>query len=109
MAGGTGVFLDLVEKNNIPKVVMGIEKAVADSFKADKAPGRIILVTGARDRATSPAEAKRRAAICVGIFKDLRGDLSWGLDRILDALPRFLQMTLDGVSWEPEAKRVHTY
>jgi len=102
-----GVFLDLVEQKSIPKVVLGIEKAVADSFIEDKQPGRLILVVGsaAKDRETSLAEAKRRAAICVKIFKELRGDLSWGLDRILDNMPKFLRMTLDGVPWEPEAKR----
>lgn len=102
-----GEFLDLVEKRSIPKVVLGIEKAVADSFRSDKAPGRIILVTGvsAAKRETSREEAKRRMQICIDIFKALRGDLSWGLDRILDHLPDYLRKHLDGVPWEPEARR----
>jgi hypothetical protein len=104
-----GVFLDLVEQKAYPKVILGIEKAVADSFKEDKKPGQIILVTGPTNRETPREEAKRRAKICIKIFKDLRGDLSWGIDRILDSLPKFLRMELDGVSWEPEAQRASWY
>ncbi len=102
-----GEFLDLVDPSNTAKVVLGIEKAVVTSFEQDKQPGRIILVTGlsSSSRETPREEAKRRMAICIKIFKELRGDLSWGIDRILDHLPEFLRMTLDGQAWEPVAKR----
>lgn len=101
----TGVFLDLVTSAQMPTVLAGVERAVLRSFNEDQQPGRIILVTGARNRAPTRAEQKRRAEICVKIFKVLRGDLSWGVERILDSLPKFLRCELDGRSWEPEARR----
>jgi hypothetical protein len=99
------MFLDLVTSDQIPKVVKGFEAAIAKSFEQDRQPGRIILVTGVADKAPSPSEMKRRGEMCLKIFKSLRGDLSWGLDRILDELPRFLRAELDGTPWEPEARR----
>lgn len=99
-----GVFLDLVQQDQIPKVVRGIEAAVLKSFEAEKLPGRIILVTGASAASPRQAEMKRRVELCTKIFKSLRGDLSWGIDRILDQMPRFLRCELDGVPWEPEAR-----
>lgn len=75
------------------------------SFKQDRQPGRIILVTGARGAPPSRAEYVRRTEICVKIFRELRGDLKWTVERILDHLPGFLRKQLDGVPWEPEARR----
>lgn len=100
-----GVFASLIEHDQVATVVVGIEKAVVRSFEKDKQPGRIILVTGAADAKPTAAEAKRRGQICVKMFRELRGDLKWTVERILDEMPRFLQMELDGVSWEPVAKR----
>lgn len=99
------MFLDLVAKDQIPKVVRGLERAVEKSFADDQQPGRIILVTGVAKKAPSQAEMKRRGELCLKIFMALRGDLSWGIDRILDQLPRFLRLELDGTPWEPEARR----
>jgi hypothetical protein len=98
-----GEFASLVTEDQIPNVVAGIEKAVLKSFEEDRAPGRIILVT-ALPRITRD-EVKRRSEICMKIFRELRGDLKWTVARIVDHLPKFLRMTLDGVSWEPEARR----
>lgn len=100
-----GVFASLLEANQIPKVLRGIESAVVHSFLADKTPGRIILVTGATDQGPKMEEVKRRGEICLRIFRELRGDLKWTVDRILDALPRFLRSELEGTPWEPEARR----
>lgn len=99
-----GVFLDLFTHDQIPKVLLGIEKAILKSFEQDRRPGRIILVTGAADRKPGTEEMKRRGQICVKILKALRGDLSWGVDRMLDQLPTFLRKELDGESWEAEAR-----
>lgn len=98
-----GVFASLVTEDRIGDVVAGIEAAVVASFAADLAPGRVILVH-AGPRVTH-AETKRRADICVNIVRALRGDLKWGLERILDALPAFLRKELDGEAWEPDARR----
>ncbi len=100
-----GVFASLIEHDQVQTVVLGIERAVIRSFAKQKEPGRIILVSGSADAKPTAAEAKRRSQICVKMFRELRGDLSWTVERILDEMPRFLQMELDGVSWEPQAKR----
>ncbi len=98
-----GVFASLIDGNQIPRLVKGIEAAVLKSFEDDRKPGRIILVT-ALPRVTA-AEVKRRSEKCVAIFKVLRGDLKWSLDKIIDHLPRYLRAELDGTSWEPEARQ----
>lgn len=100
-----GIFLDLVQHDQIPKVVHGFEVAVTKSFLEEQRPGRIILVTGARDAGPKTEEVKRRGQMCLKIFMALRGDLAWGVDRILDCLPRYLRAELDNVPWEPEARR----
>jgi hypothetical protein len=51
------------------------------------------------------AETKRRFDICARIFKTLRGDLGWGLDRALDHIPIFLRNELDGINWNESRKR----
>lgn len=89
----------------LAKVVLGIERAVKLSFDRQREPGHIILVNGSRDAPPSQAEAKRRIEICVKMFRELRGDLKWTVERIVDEMPRFLKMQIDGVSWEPEARR----
>ncbi len=99
----TGVFASLITDDKVGTVALGIEAAVAQSFIEDTRPGRIILVhAGAR---ISRDEIKRRGAICIKIFRALRGDLKWAIERILDHLAVYLRKELDGVSWEPEARR----
>lgn len=90
-------------EDKIGKVVIGIEAAVAQTFLQDSAPGRIILVHGGA-RITA-GEIKRRTEMCLAIFKVLRGDLKWTVERILDFLPTYLRKQLDGAPWEPEARR----
>ena len=99
-----GVFASLVLEKQIPTVVKGIQAAVNASFAAEKHVGRIILVSGAADRAPSHAELQRRTAICFKIFRELRGDLQWAVPRIVDHLPKYLRNVLDGVAWEPSAR-----
>lgn len=98
-----GVFAGLITDDKIPTVVAGVERAVAASFEADRAPGRVILVHGGPR--ISRTEMKRRGELCLKVFRVLRGDLKWGVDRIVDELPKYLRAELDGVAWEPEAKR----
>jgi hypothetical protein len=98
-----GEFAGLVTDERIPQVVAGIERAVLKSFEEDAAPGRVILVTGAPR--ISRDEIRRRAAICMRIFRQLRGDLNFGIEKILDHLPKFLRCELDGIPWEPDATR----
>ncbi|HET9621194.1 MAG TPA: hypothetical protein VFP84_07500 [Kofleriaceae bacterium] len=72
-------------------VTLGIERAVARSFAADRA----------RITAT---EVGRRFDLCLCMVAHLRGDLGWGLQRILDRLPHYLRCELDGQPWEPDRR-----
>ncbi len=85
-----GVFLDLVSADQLGQVTLAIERTIAESLRADGA-----RVTG--------AEVRRRFKICERLIRELRGDLGWSLQRVLDHLPRYLRCELDGVPWAPEA------
>jgi len=75
------------------RITRAIESAVARSFRES----RLYVVTG--------AEMRRRAAICVELVRELRGDLKWSIPRICDALPRGLRAKLDGTPWDPQNER----
>ena len=85
------VFLDLVERNQLATALGGIERAVVNSLTED----------GAR---VTRDEVRRRFCICERLLRQLRGDLHWGLTRVLDHLPRYLRYELDGQPWEPDAR-----
>lgn len=101
------MFASLVTEDKVGKVALGIEAAVAQSFIDDMQPGRVIIVHGG-NRITQ-AEIKRRGEMCIKIFRMLRGDLKWTIERILDHLPQYLRKELDGLTWEPEARRASWY
>jgi hypothetical protein len=86
-------FLDLVERGQLERALHGLERAVARSFETDRA------------RMTD-AEVRRRFAICERVFRQLRGDLGWGLHRVLDHLPHYLRCELDGLPWEPDRRTI---
>ena len=86
-----GDFLDLVDSGQLARAVVGIEQAVTGSFETD----------GAR---MTDAEIRRRFAICERLFRQLRGDLGWGLVRVIDHLPHYLRCELDGQAWEPDRR-----
>ena len=86
-------FLDLVEHGQLARVAHAIETAVTTSFKTD----------GARPTGD---EVKRRFRVCERIFRALRGDLSWGLERVLDRLPHYLRCELDRVPWKPDKRTI---
>lgn len=87
------VFMDLVTKDQVGRVALAIERAVASSFAADGA------------RPTSD-EVRRRFRICEALLRQLRGDLGWGLQRVIDHLPHYLRCELDGAPWRPDARVV---
>jgi hypothetical protein len=83
------------------RVVRAIEDAIMLSFGRDAArDGREPRMTG--------DEVKRRFDMCVSIFKTLRGDLGWSIERTLDNLPRLLRAELDGVPWIPDGRAMWT-
>lgn len=84
-------FLSLIDTAQLGQVLHVIEKAVMDSLDAD----------GAR---LTAAEVRRRFQICERLIRQLRGDLGWGLQRVLDHLPHYLRCELDGQPWEPDRR-----
>ena len=86
-------FMDLLEKDEIARVMLAIERAVSKSFADDGA-----RMTG--------DEIRRRFAICERLIRRLRGDLGWGLHRVLDHLRHYLRCELDGQAWEPDARTI---
>jgi hypothetical protein len=98
----SGVFLDLVSQDQIAKVVLGIEAAVLQSFETDQVRLSPILI---RQVQITQDEMKRRSQLCIRIFRELRGDLKWGIERILGHMPIALRTALDGGDWRPEQAR----
>lgn len=86
-----GTFSGLVALGEVGRVTIAFEEMIAISFITDKA------------RLTR-AEVKRRFAICASIFKKLRGDLHWGIDRALHFMPTYLRDELEGVDWKPDTR-----
>jgi hypothetical protein len=87
----TRAFLNILENDHLAQVFIGIEHAVAKSFDDDHSQ-----MTG--------AEVRRRFDICARLVGQLRGDLGWGLQRVLDHLPGYLRCELDGQPWEPDRR-----
>ena len=87
----TRLLLQALAKDELGRLTLGIEQAVTRSFAADGA-----RMTG--------AEVRRRFGICERLFRQLRGDLGWGLVRVLDHLPEYLRCELDGMPWEPDRR-----
>ena len=52
------------------------------------------------------AEIRRRFAICERLLRELRGDLGWGLQRVLGHLPHYLRCELEGVPWAPDERAI---
>ena len=90
-----GVFLNLVAREQVGQVALAFERAVAGSFAED----------GARPTGD---EVRRRFAMCERLLRQLRGDLGWGLQRVLDHLPRYLRSELDGIPWSPNVRTLWT-
>jgi hypothetical protein len=95
MAGELAALVQ--DERLLGRVVRAIEDAIVLSFGRDAArDGREPRMTG--------AEVKRRFEMCVSIFKTLRGDLGWSVERTLDHLPGLLRAELDGVPWVPDGR-----
>ncbi|TMQ13317.1 MAG: hypothetical protein E6J91_18860 [Deltaproteobacteria bacterium] len=84
-------FLHLVEQGRLDQAALAIEHIVTRSFEAD----------GSR---VTASEVRRRFEICERLFRQLRGDLGWGLQRVLDHLPHYFRCELDGQPWEPDRR-----
>ena len=84
---------ELAGGDELTRLVLGIERAVARSFEID----------GAR---MTTSEVRRRFQVCARLLCQLRGDLGWGLQRVLDHLPHYLRCELDGERWEPDRRTI---
>jgi hypothetical protein len=87
------------DQEQLAKAVLGIEAAVAASFASDLERSSIVMPFG-RGSITQ-TEIKRRGELCIGMLRELRGDLGWSIDRINDHLPGMLRKRLDGEDWTP--------
>lgn len=83
-----------VDASNV--VAQRVERAVIRSFETRPLPLRGITTS----------EAKRRVQICEQIWKVLRLEKRWSLQRACDHLYRYLVAELDGVAWEPDHRTV---
>lgn len=92
------VLLDLVMHDQLPRAGAIIHKAVEESFATDRP----------KMRHMTHAEVKRRFDIALRIFKTLRGDKGWSLERIGDNLPAYVRNELDGVAWQPDTRSLWT-
>lgn len=51
------------------------------------------------------SDRKQRFKICMDWAVTLRGDLKWGVHRIVGAMPEILRATLSGGIWEPSQRQ----
>jgi len=80
-------------RDDLARVVVAIEVTVMKSLREDGA------------RATGD-EIQQRFDICECLIRLLRGDLGWGLQRVIDHLPHYLRCELDGQRWEPDRRTI---
>ncbi len=93
-------FLELAKGDPVVlnQVVRGFEKVIRNSFAPDKDP--------VRGGTPTASHVRERFVICERIFRALRNDKQWGVQRILDKLPEYLHCELNGQSWEPDNRSV---
>lgn len=75
---------------DLGRITIGIYEAISQSFEEQKM------------RNPTREEVKRRFGICINWAKTLRGDLKWGLDRIVDTMGDVLRTELMGTKFEPD-------
>ena len=78
---------------DLGRVTLGIYSAIEKSFVEQN------MRNPTRD------EIKRRFGICINWAKTLRGDLKWGLDRIVDTMPEVLRAHLLGGEFKPDTRQ----
>lgn len=88
-----GEFSKLVAEQEVGRVTCGILRTIERSFADD----------GSRK---TQSEVARRFQICEKIFRLLRGDKGWGIQRVLGKLPEYLRCELDGKPWVPDERTI---
>lgn len=56
-------------------------------------------------RSDTDADKRQRFKTCMDWAVALRGDLKWGVQRIVGAMPEILRTTLSGGIWEPSQRQ----
>ena len=79
-----------------PVVAQAVERAVMRSFETRPMPLRGITTS----------EARRRVQVCEQVWRALRLDKRWSVQRACDHLYRYLIAELDGVAWEPDSRSI---
>jgi hypothetical protein len=90
-----GEWLKLIDEGTLGQVTRRFHEAIEKSLEPGAHPMRHL----------TQAEVKHRFNLCADIFSKLRGDLKWGLQRILDNLPRYLNDKIAG-KFMPDARTV---
>jgi hypothetical protein len=96
-----------------PRVQSSKEKLAAYLFPH---PAMGVLVNGITDalyisfeqsgmKSPTFEDKRQRFAICMNWAIKLRGDLKWGVQRIVDAMPEILRTELSGSKWEPSQRQ----
>ena len=92
-AGANRIAAHFPPGDALGKITNGVFVAVSKSFEAQQ------MKNPTRD------EVKRRFQICMKWAITLRGDLQWGLDRIVDELPNALATELRGGDYSPPKRQ----
>jgi hypothetical protein len=88
-------FSGLVSEQEFGIVVRRFNTAISRTIDEDFGPQGV----------PSREVIKRRFDRCVAILKVLRGDMRWPLVRCLDHVGVYLRKDIDGVPWEPDARK----
>jgi hypothetical protein len=75
------------------QLVSGITDAIYGSFREQSM------------KMPTDADKRQRFAICMDWAVTLRGDLKWGVARIVGAMPEILRTTLAGGKWQPSQRQ----
>lgn len=89
MSATTSPLVELTKNPaQLERVARGVTAIVTNSFVD-------------RPCMATTAEIKRRGNICIELFKELRRDCGFSVERCLDVIPGALRAKIDGSMWEP--------
>lgn len=80
------IKLESEEPGALARLAPAITNVVAASFKQDKS------------RQTG-AEENRRIEICIGFIREMRHDVGWSTQRIIDEMGKYLRCKLDRIPY----------
>jgi len=92
--GRTETITQMFPGSALGTITNGITNAVGISFDEQKMKNPTM------------GEIRRRFDICMKWAKILRGDLAWGVQRIIDEMPNILRKELLGVTYTPPSREI---